>query len=90
MFFKFRKVISPRCSFCKLHEETIIYLFYDYLIVKRIWNQLKSILSNNLNFPINTPQSTIFGFWDLPYLKPLTTYFQNVHLQCKNNRLVEY
>ena len=43
MLFKFAKVISPRCSFCKLHEETIIHLFYDCLIVKRIWNQLKSI-----------------------------------------------
>ena len=28
-------------------------------------NQLKAILSNNLNFPISTPQSAIFGFWDL-------------------------
>ena len=28
-------------------------------------NQLKPILSNNLNFPISTPQSAIFGFWDL-------------------------
>ena len=65
MLFKFGKVISPRCSFCKLHEETIIHLFYDCLIVKRIWNQLKSILSNNINFPISTPQSAIFGFWDL-------------------------
>ena len=27
MLFIFGKVISPRCSFCKLHEETIIYLF---------------------------------------------------------------
>ena len=35
------------------------------LIVKRIWNQLKSILSNNINFPKSTPQSAIFGFWDL-------------------------
>ena len=65
MLFKFGKVISPRCSFCKLHEETIIHLFYDCSIVKRIWNQLKSILSNNINFPISTPQSAIFGFWDL-------------------------
>ena len=65
MLFKFGKVISPRCSFCKLHEETIMHLFYDCLIVKRIWNQLKSILSNNINFPISTPQSAIFGFWDL-------------------------
>ena len=65
MLFKFGKVISPRCSFCKLQEETIMHLFYDCLIVKRIWNQLKSILSNNINFPISTPQGTIFGFWDL-------------------------
>ena len=25
-----------------------------------------------------------------PYLKPFTNYFQNVHLQCKNNRLLQY
>ena len=35
------------------------------LIVKRIWNQLKSVLSNNINFPISAPQSAIFKFWDL-------------------------
>ena len=63
MLFKFRKIISPRCSFCKLHDKTIMHLFYDCLIVKRIWSQLKSILSNN--FLISTPKKTIFGFWDL-------------------------
>ena len=65
MLFKFGKVTSPRCSFCKLHDETIRHLFYDCFIVKRIWNQLKSILSKNLTFPISTPQSAHFGFWDL-------------------------
>ena len=30
-----------------------------------LFNQLKSILSNNLIFSIFTPQSAIFGFWDL-------------------------
>ena len=30
-----------------------------------LFNQLKSILSNNLIFSICTPQSAIFGFWDL-------------------------
>ena len=65
MFFKFGKVISPQCSFRKLHEETVIHLFHDCVIVKRICNQLKSILWNNVNFPISTPQSDIFGFWDL-------------------------
>ena len=62
---KNHKLISPRCFFCKLPEETIIYLFYDCLIVKKTWNRLKSLLSNNINFPISTPQSAIFGFWDL-------------------------
>ena len=65
MLFKFGKVISPRCSFCKLHEETIMHFFYDCLIVKRIWNQLKSVLSHNLNFTIITPLSAIFGFWEI-------------------------
>ena len=65
MLFKFRKVTFPRCSFCKLHDETIMHLFYDCLIVKELWNQLKSILSNNLHFPISTPQNAIFGFWNL-------------------------
>ena len=59
MLFKFGKAISPRCPFCKLHEETIMHLFYDCLIVKRIWNQLKSILSNNINFAISTPKVRI-------------------------------
>ena len=65
MLFKFGKVPSPQCSFCKLHNETIMHLFYDCMIVKELWNQLKSVLSKNLIFPICTPQSAIFGFWDL-------------------------
>ena len=36
--------------------------YTPFLTVKRIWNQLKSILSNIINFPISTPQSAIFGF----------------------------
>ena len=65
MLFKLGKVTSPRCSFCKLQGETVMYLFYDYLIVKELWNQLRSILSNNLIFPKCTPQSAIFRFCDL-------------------------
>ena len=42
-----------------------MYLFYDCIIVKELWNQLKSVLSKNLIFSICTPQSAIFGFWDL-------------------------
>ena len=65
MLSKFGKVLFPQCSLCKLHKETIMHLFYECLIVKRIWNQLKFILSNNINFLISMPQSVIFEFWDL-------------------------
>ena len=58
-------VTSPQCSFCKLRNETIMHLFYYCIIVKELRNQLKCILSNNLIFLICTPQSAIFGFWDL-------------------------
>ena len=33
MLFKFGNVTSPRYSLCKLHDETIMHLFYDFLIV---------------------------------------------------------
>ena len=42
-----------------------MHLFYDCLIVKKLWNQLTFILSNNLIFAISTPQSSIFRFWNL-------------------------
>ena len=71
MLFKFGKVISPRCSICKLHEETIMHLLNECLILKRIWYQLKYTLSNNINFPIRTPQGAIFGFWVLDTNKHL-------------------
>ena len=65
MLSKFGKVTSLRCFFCKLHNETIMHLFNDCLIVKKLWNQLKSVLWNNLILLISTPVSAIFGFWDL-------------------------
>ena len=36
MIFKFGKVISPRCFFCKLHKETIMHLPYECLMIERI------------------------------------------------------
>ena len=74
---KVENVTSPRCFFCKFRDETIMDLFHDCLVVKIIWNQLKTILSNNLILPISTPQSAIFGFWDLDTNEHLilTTYY---------------
>ena len=30
MLFRFGKSLSPLCSFCKLHDETLIHLFSSY------------------------------------------------------------
>ena len=37
MLLKLGKVTSPRCSFCKLQDEKIMHLSYDYLIVKELF-----------------------------------------------------
>ena len=42
-----------------------MHLFYDCLIVKRLWNQLKSKLLKNFTFPTSTSQILIFGFWGI-------------------------
>ena len=66
----------------KVLDNILYYLYY-----------INSILSN-LYLPITTPQSAIFGFWDSDknehlIINHLFKYFKNVHLQCKNNRLLE-
>ena len=78
--------------FCKLHEETIMHLFYECLMIKRICNHLKSALPNNINFPISTPQTAIFGFWDLDtnehlILNPLLLIFK---MYIYNTRTIGY
>ena len=42
------------------------------LFVIRLWSQLKSILSNDIIFAISTPQTAIFGFWQLDTNEHLT------------------
>ena len=60
--FKFGKSGSPLYSFCNVKGETPYHLFYDCSHTIFLWNQLCHFLSNSLNIPQFTPQSTIFGF----------------------------
>ena len=60
MLFKFGKITSPRCFSVNYIMKQLCTFCYNCLIVKRLWNQLKSILLNNLIFPISTSQSAIF------------------------------
>ena len=62
--FKFQKVSSPLCSFCKRDEETVIHLYHACSVIKNIWLQLQSLLRGTVDVPSITPQSAIFGFLD--------------------------
>ena len=62
MIFKFGKSGSPLCSFCNVKDETPYHLFYECSHTISLCNQLRHFLSNSLNIPLLTPQSTIFGF----------------------------
>ena len=43
MLFRFGKIDSPLCSFCKMIEETPLHLFYKCIKTKLLWDQLKTL-----------------------------------------------
>ena len=66
MLFRFGKIDSPLCSFCKMIEETPLHLFYNFIKIKLLWDELKDLISNKtLSFPSLTPRSAILGHIDL-------------------------
>ena len=64
MLFKFRKVESLLCSFCKAEDETYINLFYRCRKSFILWRQIQEFLSAALDLPSISPESAIFGFLD--------------------------
>ena len=66
MFFRFGKIDSSLCFFCKMIDETPLHLFYNCTKAKFLWDQLKEFIPNEtLSFPSLTPQSAILGHIDL-------------------------
>ena len=65
MLFRFGKIDSPLCSFCKMIEETPLHLFYNCIKTKLLWDQLKDFTSTETSFPSLTPQSAILGHMNL-------------------------
>ena len=60
--FKFGKVHSPLCSYCKIEEETVLHLLQNCVKIKELWNNLREYFSCGIKFPILSPQSAVFGF----------------------------
>ena len=64
MLFKFRKLESLLCSFCKAQDETFIHLLYISRKTSFLWTQLQEVFSTALDLPSISPQSVIFSFLD--------------------------
>ena len=62
MLFTFGKIKIHLCSFCHSYDETIKHIFLECICVKQLWNHLRLFLTNDISFPILTPQTAIFGF----------------------------
>ena len=62
MLLRFRKINSSLCSFCKMEDETSLYLFLACTKTKHLWKQLKEYMANEtLALILLTPQS-LFRF----------------------------
>ena len=62
MLFTFGKTKTSLCSLCHSRDETIKHIFLECMCVKQLWNHLRLFLTNDISFPILTPQTAIFGF----------------------------
>ena len=60
--FIFGIVNTPLCSFCGSEEETTLHLFLNCTICNKVWLDLKNFLKNDIDIPLLSPQSAIFGF----------------------------
>ena len=63
MLFRFRKVHFTLCSCCNEEEETLVHLFHSCLKTKQLRNKLRQYLSQFINIPQSTPQSSIVGIF---------------------------
>ena len=67
MPFKFGKMSSRLCSFCKKNDETPFHLFFKYTRTNHLFNELEPFCSNALFSLLLTPQIAI-----LRMLNPLS------------------
>ena len=62
--FKMNIKSTSLCSYCHHADETIVHLFAECEIVKELWTDLSREFTEFV-FPVLTPKSAYFGFYDL-------------------------
>ena len=61
MLFRFKKTPSPVCSFCKLHDETLIHLFSSCNQFISLWIEAKLYFPEYIQLTHLSPQIATFG-----------------------------
>ena len=64
MLFRFKRIDSPLCSYCKKEEETFFHLFHSCLKIKQLWKKFRQYFSQFINISHSTPQNFILGIFD--------------------------
>ena len=62
LFFKFKKLSSTLCSFCKLEEETTLHFLHECIDTQTLLRQLHSFFNDSFPFPVSTTHSAIFVY----------------------------
>ena len=57
----FGKIDSSSYSICHSNDETAAHLFWECVHVSQLWSQLRMFFATDLNLPLLTPQTAIFG-----------------------------
>lgn len=65
--FLFKKTDSKLCPFCKSFNETVIHIFAKCVVTARLWSNIKEFFKDSLTFPSISPQSAIFGFFEVDH-----------------------
>ena len=56
------KWITDKCSYCSFSVENIKHLFYQCLVTRRLWSQVKTYFNSKIKIPNLTVESAYLGF----------------------------
>ena len=44
LLYKMKKIPTNKCTFCEIHEESIVHLMYECICIRNIWSRVETIL----------------------------------------------
>ena len=67
--YKWKKLDSPRCSYCFIQNETIEHLFYQCTVAITFYRQIRKCANNLFNIELPEPTPCILLYGVVPWTK---------------------